>query len=105
MAQNVKRIDEFPGAGLWDKRTSSRLSREELFERLPFEGAGARQTILDQGVRLSGAFMKISNGALREAIVNLVVEMEKIESARQPFTADHARLAGQLEAERTASEQ
>ena len=48
----------------------------------PCDGTSVYLTLPDQGMRLHRAFVSVKNSALREAIVNLVVEFAKSENAR-----------------------
>ena len=50
------------------------------------------QAMLDQGLRLNRAFVKISNPLVREAIVNLVSEAAKNENGGEIPTFEQIRL-------------
>ena len=69
----------FPGP---DERMSGGAS-EDLPEALHVEQTGADQALLDQGLRLNRAFIKIKDPLVREAIVNLAVEAVKKESGEE----------------------
>ncbi len=69
----------FPGP---DERMPGGAS-EDLPEALQVERTGADQTLLDQGLRLNRAFIKIKDPLVREAIVNLAVEAVKKESGEE----------------------
>ena len=74
-------MDELLWARLRDKRPSSGVSPEKLAGKLPFERTASYQNTIDQGLRLHRAFRDISNAAVREAVVTLVIELARSESA------------------------
>jgi hypothetical protein len=74
-------MDEFFWGRWRNKRASSGVCGEKLAGKLPFEGTAGYLTMLDEWLRLHRAFCNVSNSALREAIVNLVAETERSESA------------------------
>jgi hypothetical protein len=68
-------MDELLWARLRDKRLLSGVSPENPVGRPPFERTASYQNMIDQGLRLHKAFREISNAAVREAIVTLVIEL------------------------------
>jgi hypothetical protein len=77
LSQEPQYMDEFVWARLRGARPSSGMSGEKpAGERT----GGGYQNMVDEGLRLHRAFCSISNAALREAIVTLVVELTKAES-------------------------
>ncbi len=74
---NLTDMDEFLRARLHGRPA---FSGEKLAGKLPFERTAGYQTMIDQGLRLHRAFRNISNSAVREAIITLVVELGKSEN-------------------------
>jgi hypothetical protein len=72
-------MDELLWARLRDKRPSSGVLSEKLAEKPPVERPASYQNMIDQGLRLHKAFRNISNAALREAVVTLVIELARSE--------------------------
>jgi len=72
-------MDELLWARLRDKQPSSGVSGEKLATKLPFERTASYQNMIEQGLRLHRAFRNISNSALREAVVTLVIELARSE--------------------------
>jgi hypothetical protein len=72
-------MDEFVQARLRGAPPTSGMSAKKPAGEPPFDRAGAYQNMVDEGLRLHKAFCSISDAALREAIVTLVVEMTKRE--------------------------
>jgi hypothetical protein len=72
-------MDEFVWARLRGARPLSGMSGEKPAGELRFERTGSYQNMVDEGLRLHRAFCSISNSAMREAIVTLVVELTKEE--------------------------
>jgi hypothetical protein len=74
---NLTDMDEFLRARLHSRPA---FSGERPAGKLPFERTAGYQTMIDQGLRLHRAFRNISNSAVREAIITLVVEFTKCEN-------------------------
>lgn len=73
-------MDEFVRARSRGGRPSSGVPGEKPASEPPPEATSSYQNMVDQGLRLHRAFCGISNAALREAIITLVVEMAKGET-------------------------
>ena len=83
MSGKVNRIDHPRGARWPDERAAGGAQREDAPEPPDIEGIDDYQGMLDQGLRLNRAFIKINDSLVREAIVNLVVEAAKNESGEE----------------------
>ncbi len=82
MASRINRIDNARGFTGPDEPMSGGAS-EDLPEAPHVERTGADKALLDQGLRLNRAFIKIKDPLVREAIVNLAVEAVKKESGEE----------------------
>ena len=83
MASKINCVDN-PRRSRWpDGRGSGGAAWEDLPEAAPVERNGGYQAMLEQGLRLNRAFIAIRDPRVREAIVNLVIEVVKIESGKE----------------------
>jgi hypothetical protein len=69
--------DKLVSARSRGKLSTSGVSPKKLARKLTFERIDSYQNINEQAFLLYGAFCSISNPALREAVVRLVIELER----------------------------
>jgi hypothetical protein len=80
------------GAGSPEEKTAGDAAREYSPEAPQVGGFGGYQAMLDQGLRLNRAFIRVSDPLVREAIVNLVVEAAKNQSGEEIPPSDRMLL-------------
>ena len=74
MSGKVYRIDDPRGAGEAEDPVSSGAAWEDSPDAPPAGRSDDHQALLDQGLRLNRAFIKINDPRVREAIIALVAE-------------------------------
>ena len=85
MAGKLNRID-IPRGFRWSDGPIADKAWGDLPAAFPAQRTGGYQALLDEGLRLNRAFIKINDPLVREAIINLVVEAAESESDEELFS-------------------